>query len=88
MIQDIALDKLMQGSGFDYVYFKVHINDPFADRYEVLWLSEDTSHDDALKLNRMESAHGLPLKRTAAGPKYGVRFVTLDDMDSFATKYK
>ena len=43
MIQDSVLDQLMHGSGFDHVYFKVHINDPLADKYEVLWLSTDTS---------------------------------------------
>lgn len=42
MIQDIALDKLMHGSGYDHEYFKVRINDPSSDRYEVLWLSDDT----------------------------------------------
>ena len=88
MIQDSVLDQLMHGSGFDHVYFKVHINDPMADKYEVLWLSSDTSHDDALKLNRMENAQGLAMKRTAAGPRYGIRFLSLDAMDAFATKYK
>ena len=83
MVQDAVLDQLMQGSGYEHIYYKVHINDPLADRYEVLWLSDDTSHEDALQLNTTEKSFG-----TAAGPRYGVRFLTLEAMDAFATKYK
>ena len=88
MVQDAVLDQLMQGSGYEHIYYKVHINEPLADRYEVLWLSDDTSHEDALQLNTTEKSFGLAMKRTAAGPRYGVRFLTLEAMDAFATKYK
>ena len=74
MIQDVVLDRLMHGSGFEHVYCKIHVNDPLAEKYEVLWLSDDTSHDDALKMDLEEALDheyekvNEPMNRHGSGP--------------------
>ena len=69
MIRDAVLDKFIHASGFDHVCFKVHVSEPLSDRCEVLWFSDDTSHEDAWKLNRIENAYGLAMKRTVAAQR-------------------
>ena len=87
MVQDVGVHPLLKASGHNHVYFRLHSSDPESDQLEIIWLSENTSYDDAIKSASEENVFGLAIKRNMDGPRYGLRFQSFTALDEYASKH-
>lgn len=76
MIQDTVVQTLLEASGNDRIYFKLHASEPKAAQYFLHWLADSCVHADAIALRDASTAVGLAFKRAGNGPKYGLRFAS------------
>ena len=83
MVQDTVVHTLLEASGNDHIYFKLHSTEPKSEQYALHWLADSCTHEDAITLRDQSHAVGLAFKRSSQGPKFGLRFASESALEQF-----
>lgn len=87
LAHDSVVPQLLQSSGKDGLFVKVHASAESKYPLEIYWLPPDFGYQDSLALAEHGSAMGLIAKNSKHTPRFAIRFNTVDDIESF-TKEK
>lgn len=74
---------LMQASGKDGIFVKVHPSCEAMFATELYWLPEETNYEDSLALAGHESALGLVAKNSKVKPRFAIRFENADEIEKY-----
>ncbi|CAL1147147.1 unnamed protein product [Cladocopium goreaui] len=87
MIHESFVTQLMKTSGREGVFFKIHSSSEAGYQFELLWLPDDVSHEQALQHAESDKVLGLVAKNAKQKPKYALRFSSMQDLQTFAEQY-
>jgi hypothetical protein len=87
MIHESFVTQLMKTSGREGVFFKIHSSSEAGYQFELLWLPDDVSHEQALQYAESDKVLGLVAKNAKQKPKYALRFSSMQDLQTFAEQY-
>lgn len=77
-------EKLIQSSGKDSMFIKVHDDDESTLPLELLWLGDDVTLETAVLAAQDPTAYGVAVKNHKVKPRFAIRFNNNDDLKKFA----